>query len=64
MKNTKSIQASETDPHSFTTYAKETINDYLQRDQFGKQLLKYQIKQEIQNYQDLLQIFYKIDKRY
>lgn len=42
-------------------YAKETLLDYKQRDEFGKQLLQYQIKTEIRNYQRLLKTFDEFD---
>jgi len=51
------IKENDAETFSFTMYAKETLLDYKQRDEFGKQLLQYQIKTEIRNYQRLLKTF-------
>jgi hypothetical protein len=44
-------------------YAKEPLFDYKQRDEFGKQLLQYQIKTEIRNYQRRLKTVDKRDEK-
>ena len=56
------INENNAEPYSFTMYAKETLLDYKQRDEFGKQLLQYQIKTEIRNYQRLLKTFDEMDE--
>ena len=56
------IKENDAEPFSFTMYANETLLDYKQRDEFGKQLLQYQIKTEIRNYQRLLKTFDEMDE--
>ena len=47
----------------FIIYANETLLDYKKRDEFGKQLVQYQIKTEIRNYQRHLKTVDKRDEK-
>jgi hypothetical protein len=49
-------------PWGFSNYAKETIKEYHQLDNQGKQLIRFHIIEEIDNYQSLLETFDEMDE--
>jgi hypothetical protein len=64
MKQSNEILSSETSlfPCSFQIYAQEITKEYRQHDYYGKQLLRFQIQQEIQQYLNLIKKFDEMDE--